>query len=1154
MSMNYSDLEILEYFKNLEEKVNELYLKAKRAKKKAFDPSDAPEIILAKDMAERIEGLLSQFGISGIAERIRELSSQYSREIVALKIAEEIVYGRFGRFNEERAAELAIRTALAILTEGITAAPLQGIDKVKIKNNDDGSKYIAIYYAGPIRSAGGTEQALTVLVADYIRRLLHLSKYRATENEVKRMIEEIRLYERYIGRFQYHNTDEELEKAIRRIPIEITGVPTAPIEVSIHRDLPRIETNRIRGGACRVINDGILGKAAKILKIAEEIGLEGWDWLSEFTKEGKEEKSIKPSDKYLTDVIAGRPIFAHPSRIGGFRLRYGRSRNTGLAAIGIHPATMIILGEFLAIGTQIRIERPGKSAIVMPVDSIEGPIVKLKSGDVIQVEDVQQAEAIRSDLEKILFLGDILIAFGEFLENNHPLIPSGYVEEWWAQEVLDKIINERKIDLNRASKELKIEEKRLREILFEWTRVKPNAYEAIIISEKLGVPLHPRFTYHWSEITSGEVQLLKEWIKKINTWKSPSNSLHREIAVEFNDKIKKVLENLGIPHKVIDKKYLKIEWDHLLVLSMCLAGEHERLLEAENGLEAVNMISKVEIRDKAPTYIGLRMGRPEKAKERKMKPPVHVLFPVSLAGGKRRNIIEAAAQRNIKVTITQRICPKCKRRVFYIKCPECKEKTLSIKYCPKCGRETLNEECPLCKIETKLAKEVEIDLFNELKRACINLGIQSPPKIVKGVKGLTNLEKIPEPLEKGILRAKYGVFVYKDGTCRFDITNAPLTHFKPKEIGVTIDKLRQLGYVKDINGKPLVSDDQIVELKVQDIIVPLEAADYLIKVAKFIDELLVRFYNEERYYKISKREDLIGHLIIGIAPHTSAGVIGRIIGFTKAKVCYAHPYWHAAKRRNCDGDEDAIILALDAFLNFSKKYLPQKRGGLMDTPLVVMVKIDPREVDDEVFNMEVCDSYPLKFYYATQKYENPKKISNEIDIVEKRLGTLKQYTELKYTHEVSSIELGPKSTAYKKLKNMSDKIAAQMRIAEKIRAVDVKDVAERILTHHFLPDLIGNLRAFTTQSLRCIKCNAKYSRPPLSGKCRKCGGKLVLTVHKRSIEKYLKSAISLIQKYNLGEYYEQRIELIRKELSLLFNYQQDHRQMKISDFIGRVKQ
>ena len=430
------------YFEKLKKEARRLYNLAESTKKKGYDPSDNCEIFLADDLAGRVEGLLKQYGITNIAHRINELNSRSSREVTALKIAEEIIYGKYGKFSEEKGAEIAIRAALAILTEGITAAPLQGIDKVEIKKNDDGSEYLSIYYAGPIRSAGGTEQALTVLVADYVRQLLHLDRYKPTEEESKRYVEEIRLYERYVGRFQYHNSEKEIERAIKHVPIEISGVPTAQVEVSIHRDLPRIETNKLRGGACRVINDGVIGKAAKLLKIAETVGITGWGWLADFSKGNNKKSGIeynKPSEKYLEDVVAGRPIFAHPSRVGGFSLRYGRSRNTGLAAIGLNPSTMVILEDFLAIGTQVRTERPGKSGIIMPVNTINGPTVKLFDGSVLKVDSIAVAEQIKSKVKKILSLGDVLIGYGEFLENNHPLLPSSYVEEWWIQEVRSKL-------------------------------------------------------------------------------------------------------------------------------------------------------------------------------------------------------------------------------------------------------------------------------------------------------------------------------------------------------------------------------------------------------------------------------------------------------------------------------------------------------------------------------------------------------------------------------------------------------------------------------------------------------------------------------------------------------------------------------------------
>ena len=69
------------------------------------------------------------------------------------------------------------------------------------------------------------------------------------------------------------------------------------------------------------------------------------------------------------------------------------------------------------------------------------------------------------------------------------------------------------------------------------------------------------------------------------------------------------------------------------------------------------MLSGVQIKDKAPTYVGGRMGRPEKAKHREMKPLVHVLFPVGLKGGSHRDLVEAAKQGPVFVELAKRKCP-----------------------------------------------------------------------------------------------------------------------------------------------------------------------------------------------------------------------------------------------------------------------------------------------------------------------------------------------------------------------------------------------------------------------------------------------------------------------------------------------------------------
>src|SRR5437867_10958772 len=44
------------------------------------------------------------------------------------------------------------------------------------------------------------------------------------------------------------------------------------------------------------------------------------------------------------------------------------------------------LGGFLAVGVQMRLERPGKAGIVTAVDTIEPPVVKLRDGSVVRVE------------------------------------------------------------------------------------------------------------------------------------------------------------------------------------------------------------------------------------------------------------------------------------------------------------------------------------------------------------------------------------------------------------------------------------------------------------------------------------------------------------------------------------------------------------------------------------------------------------------------------------------------------------------------------------------------------------------------------------------------------------------------------------------------
>ena len=210
------------------------------------------------------------------------------------------------------------------------------------------------------------------------------------------------------------------------------------------------------------------------------------------------------------------------------------------------------------------------------------------------------------------------------------------------------------------------------------------------------------------------------------------------------------------------------------------------------------------------------------------------------------------------------------------------------------------ERCPGCDIPTTCNQRISLNVKGEYAKAMERLGLKPDSvALVKGVKGIISREKAVEAMEKGILRAIQNIFVFKDGTTRFDMIDLPLTHIRPNEVRVSVEKLRSLGYVKDTLGYDLQNGSQVVELRPQDLLISDSCAEYMVNVAKFMDDLLVKCYGLDPFYNVKKPDDLIGHLVIGLAPHTSAGVLARIVGFTRANVGYAHPFFHAAKRRNC---------------------------------------------------------------------------------------------------------------------------------------------------------------------------------------------------------------------------------------------------------------
>ncbi len=1150
------------YFNKIEEDVSIAFTKAQEAKKLGFDYEKEVEITLAKNMAERVIGIISvvapQMKNSGAAERIIELEKKYGilDWKVALEIALEISEEKFCKFKDKKEAiEIGIRAGFAYGTVGVVSSPLEGFVSLDIKPRRDGQgEYFCMNFSGPIRNAGGTAASLSVIIADYVRVKLGYQKYDPSEEEIKRTFVEITEYHERVTNLQYFPSQEEVNFMTKNCPVEISGDPTEKFDVPTYKDLPRVNTNKLRGGFCLIHSSCIPLKAEKLWKQlsiwGSSFNLEHWSFLEEFIKikknahaegsndEEKESGKVLPDFTFIKDIVAGRPVLSHPLAKGGFRLRYGRSRFSGYSGQSIHPATMYVMRSYIATGTQLKVERPGKGAAFTPCDKLQGPIIRLKNGSVVQLNKESEAKEYVKEMEEVLFLGDVLINYGDFFDRAHPLVPAGYCEEWWIQELekatVDLFGN---LDIEKLSDLTSINANIFETLFEDPINEEISAKNAINISKKLKIPLHPFYTYYWDDISIEDFKKLYDWLSKGNIQKE---SEVNKIILKIKDE-KKILEFIGMPHLVVNNEFIVIEKQHAQALLGTLSNFEKKLEDHKSTLELINSISEIKIRDKSGTYIGARMGRPEKAKMRKMNGSPHSLFPVGEEGGRLRSFQAAMEVGKIKAELPNYKCKKCNKNTIYTVCEVCHVTTTQLFFCQSCGL----IETEICKTHgnTKPYSEQEIDIQHYFKKASRKSN-GAISKLIKGVKGTNNKNHRPENLIKGIIRSRYNLFVNKDGTIRYDASELTCTHFKPKEVNVEIDKLIELGYTKDYLGKELTDKNQILEIKPQDVILPAcpispdeKSDDVLLNITKYIDDLLVNFYGLPPFYKSKSKKDLIGQYILGLAPHTSAAMVGRIIGFSQTQAFLAHPYFHAAERRDTDGDELGFILLMDAFLNFSKSFLPEHRGSTMDAPLVMTSILNPSEVDDMAFNVDIVNKYPLELYEAALEHKMPWEV--KIKLIKDVLDTENQYENMKFTHDTDNVNTGILCSAYKTLPSMEDKLKGQMLIAETLRSVEPMDVARLVIEKHFLKDTKGNLRKFSMQQFRCVKCNEKFRRPPLIGKCTSCSGKILFTIAHGSVIKYLEPSISLANKYNVPAYLKQTLTLLQRRVDGVFGKEKD---------------
>ena len=124
--------EVESYQQWLDMRTQEVYDIALKAKAKGLDFSTEIEIPRAADLASRTEKLLEEYlkGLE-IEDGLRDLLLKTDRESASIQIAVSVskrMYERDGDLRE--AIDCGIRVGLAVLTDAVIVAPLDGIGTV----------------------------------------------------------------------------------------------------------------------------------------------------------------------------------------------------------------------------------------------------------------------------------------------------------------------------------------------------------------------------------------------------------------------------------------------------------------------------------------------------------------------------------------------------------------------------------------------------------------------------------------------------------------------------------------------------------------------------------------------------------------------------------------------------------------------------------------------------------------------------------------------------------------------------------------------------------------------------------------------------------------------------------------------------------------
>ena len=80
----------------------------------------------------------------------------------------------------------------------------------------------------------------------------------------------------------------------------------------------------------------------------------------------------------------------------------------------------------------MKIERPGKACAITPVILLKalGPFFKMENSSSTMIQNRSTKTA---QISSIWDNGELVLGYGEFMENNKNLVPAAYSRDWWVR-------------------------------------------------------------------------------------------------------------------------------------------------------------------------------------------------------------------------------------------------------------------------------------------------------------------------------------------------------------------------------------------------------------------------------------------------------------------------------------------------------------------------------------------------------------------------------------------------------------------------------------------------------------------------------------------------------------------------------------------------